>query len=258
MSRIIHVHLLPDLIPAGAVENQSAVILDILRASSTIVTAFENGVSAVIPCGEPSEALRLKTHSDGTLLLGGERGGVRIPGFDFGNSPAEYTRAAVAGRRLAFTTTNGTRALLKCREASEIAIGCILNLNALAVWLQRSDREIHIVCAGTDGFISGEDVYAAGALVEAVSRLQHSPPVLNDSAEIAHLATQQLIGDSASPTDTLAKAFEQTRGGRNLIEIGQHHDLPLCAAFNSSRWVPYYDFKTSTLQAEQVNNSFPP
>jgi 2-phosphosulfolactate phosphatase len=252
MSRIVHVHLLPDLIPAGAVENQSAVILDILRASSTIITAFENGVSAVIPCGEPAEALRLRTESSDPLLLGGERGGVRIPGFDFGNSPAEYTRAAVAGRRLVFTTTNGTRALLKCRQASEIAIGCILNLNALALWLERSGREIHLVCAGTDGFISGEDVYAAGALVEAIGNLQQSPLELNDSADIAHRAVLQLLGGSATPAETLARAFEQTRGGRNLIQIGQHHDLPLCAAFNSSRWVPFYDFRSGELKAESM------
>lgn len=228
MSRIIHVHLLPDLIPANAVENQSAVILDILRASSTIVTAFENGVSAVIPCGEPADALRLKAISGGESLLGGERGGVRIAGFDFGNSPAEYTRSAIAGRRLAFTTTNGTRALLKCRQAAEIAIGCILNINALAAWLARSSREIHLVCAGTDGFISGEDVYAAGAIVEAIGRLQNSRLELNDSAELAHRAVLQLLEGTPAPAETLARAFEQTRGGRNLLQIGQQIDLTLC------------------------------
>jgi 2-phosphosulfolactate phosphatase len=252
MSRTIHVHLLPELIPHGAVDNQSAVIVDVLRASSTIVTAFHNGAAAVIPCGEPDQALLLKNQSGGTLLLGGERGGVRIPGFDLGNSPAEYSPQTVSGRRLAFTTTNGTRALLKCKHATDIAIGCLLNLSALTAWLQRSTRQIHIVCAGTDGIVTGEDVLAAGAMVETLTAHAQSPPTLNDSAALARNALLQTLNGTTSAAETLAQAFADTQGGRNLITIGQHLDLPLCAALNSSTWVPFYDFNTGELRAEQM------
>jgi 2-phosphosulfolactate phosphatase len=249
MLRTVHVHLLPDLIPIGAVAGKTAVIIDVLRASSTIVTALESGATAVIPCGDPAEARRFRgTAPSSNVLLGGERHGVRIEGFDLGNSPAEYTPAVVAGRRIVFTTTNGTRALLKCHDADQIVIGCWLNLASLAEWLSVRTGEIHLVCAGTDGIISGEDVLAAGAIVLALQKLLSEGPDLNDSAAIARAAAAQLLDDSVNPNAILADYFQTTQGGRNLIAINQQSDLALCAAISSSRCIPILDSGSGELR----------
>lgn len=250
MSKRVHVHLLPDLMPEGAVAGKTAVIIDVLRASSTIVTALDHGAACVIPCGDPVEARRLKASSAvAGVLLGGERRGVRIDGFDLGNSPAEYMREVVGGRRIVFTTTNGTRALLKCRSAKQIAIGCWLNLCSLADWLAATAEEIHLVCAGTDGIISGEDVLAAGAFVEKLAMLDSVELLLNDSASIARGAAVQLLGTDLADNAKLADYFRMTQGGRNLIEISQQSDLPLCAAISSSRCVPLLDAVSGELRA---------
>ncbi|MEY3176753.1 MAG: putative 2-phosphosulfolactate phosphatase [Planctomycetota bacterium] len=251
MSRIVHVHLLPDLIPADAVAGKTAVIIDVLRASSTIVTALDHGAIAVLPCGDPTEAKRLRNSSPGEpLLLGGERHGVRIEGFDLGNSPAEYTPEVVAGRRIVFTTTNGTRALLKCRGAAQIVIGCWLNLQRLTSWLAAQALEIHLVCAGTDGIVSGEDVLAAGAMVQQLAALTGANLELNDSAAIARGAAVQLLGPATDDRARLADYFANTQGGRNLIAIRQHSDLPLCAAISSSQCVPLLDPSGSELRQD--------
>ncbi|MFM7059001.1 MAG: 2-phosphosulfolactate phosphatase, partial [Planctomycetota bacterium] len=214
MSKCIHVHLLPDLIPPNAVTGQTAVIIDVLRASSTIVTALDQGAAAVIPCADPTEAKRIKAAlatATAPVLLGGERGGVRIDGFDLGNSPAEYTREMVAGRRIVFTTTNGTRALLRCRQARQIVIGCWLNLAGLTDWLAGTAPEVHLVCAGTDGIVSGEDVLAAGAFVQQLALIQGTEPDMNDSAAIARGAAVQLLGPAVKNSTALAAYFLSTQ-----------------------------------------------
>jgi 2-phosphosulfolactate phosphatase len=249
MLRTVHVHLLPDLIPVGAVVGKTAVIIDVLRASSTIVTALENGASAVIPCGDPAAARQLRgTSSSSDVLLGGERHGVRIEGFDLGNSPAEYTPSVVAGRRIVFTTTNGTRALLKCHAADQIVIGCWLNLASLAAWLCEVTGEVHLVCAGTDGIVAGEDVLAAGAIVQELEKRLSEGLRMNDSAAIARNAAAQLLDAAANPNAILADYFATTQGGRNLIGINQQADLPLCAAISSSRCIPLLDSRSGELR----------
>src|SRR5262245_9024917 len=112
MPRRVYVHLAPELFQSGDLHDGVAVVIDVLRASTTIVQALAAGALAVIPCSEVDEAERLAARfRPGTALLGGERKGVRIAGFDLGNSPGEYTPAVLRGKTLIFTTTNGTRAL---------------------------------------------------------------------------------------------------------------------------------------------------
>src|SRR5215471_15948471 len=109
MSRPILVHLLPTLVEPAELRDGVAVVIDLLRATSTIVHALAAGAKAVVPCGEIDEAWQVAARSQpGSFVLGGERGGLKISGFDLGNSPSEYTREAVAGNRVIFTTTNGT------------------------------------------------------------------------------------------------------------------------------------------------------
>ena len=141
----LNVHFLPAMMNTANLAGGTVVIIDILRASSTIITALHNGAKRVIPCGTPEEArqIREQSHAD-DVLLGGERGGVLIEGFDCGNSPAEYAPGRVAGKTIAFTTTNGTQALLKSAAAETILIGAFVNRRAVAERLHDDQRPVHL------------------------------------------------------------------------------------------------------------------
>jgi 2-phosphosulfolactate phosphatase len=250
MSRPLNVHMLPDLFREESIGGGIAVIIDILRASSTIVTAIHNGAEAVFPCATPDEArLREAVSGPEKVLLGGERGGVRIDGFDLGNSPAEYPGTLVRGRTLAFTTTNGTRALLKSLEAKKILIGCFLNRRSLLHHLVRDSFPIHLVCAGTDGQITGEDFLFAGCVVQGLVEQAKSDGEweLNDSAEIARRLWLTVSTDSMDLTGQIVEFFRTTRGGRNLIELQYDADLARCAQMDASTAVPEFDFEKRAL-----------
>src|SRR5262245_53129124 len=121
--RDVQVHLLPSLVPAGRLAGGLAVVIDVLRATTTIIHALAAGCSAVIPAAEVEEAReRAGRMLAGKVLLGGERDGRPLPGFDRGNSPLEYTPAACRGTTLVLTTTNGTRALLRAAEAERVLV----------------------------------------------------------------------------------------------------------------------------------------
>ncbi len=123
------VHLLPRHVEESVLADSVAVVVDVLRATTTMSHALANGARDVWPCLEVDDALAIAAALPSeTRLLGGERGGARIDGFDFGNSPGDYTPERVAGRTVVFTTTNGTRALLHCRSAARVALGAFVNL----------------------------------------------------------------------------------------------------------------------------------
>lgn len=240
----LHVHLLPDLIPSGALAGGTAVVIDVLRASTTIATALTSGVAAVIPCQSPEEAFALREQLGGEqVLLGGERGGIRIEGFDLGNSPTEYPAETVAGKTLIFTTTNGTRALQFSLDASAILTGAFINRTAVLSRLLTDELPVHLVCAGTDRQITGEDVLYAGCLV---SGLQQDCPEtlqweLNDSAELACRLWQSVEDGGSSIVAATEEFLLTTRGGRNLVRIGAAADPGRCAQLDLTEVVPEYD-----------------
>ena len=268
MSHQLHVHLLPSLIEADALNGGTAVIIDILRASSTMITALQNGATRVIPCGTTEEAFRLREQSPNeSIILGGERGGVKIQGFDYGNSPAEYSTAAVAGRTVVFTTTNGTKAILKASPAATILIGAFLNRAVIADRLLQERRDTHLICAGTDGIVTGEDVLFAGAIVDELIANDASESevsrrwVLNDSAVMAWSLWRKKVADVAQggtdPADQhgavcecLALAMRDTQGGRNLVSLGYDSDIGLCSQLDQFRIIPKLDRQKNGLTAE--------
>jgi 2-phosphosulfolactate phosphatase len=202
----------------------ACVVFDILRATTTMLTALANGASEIIPVSEIPEALALRA-KDPNILLAGERDGFRISAaqtgsidFDFGNSPREFTPEKIRHRRIAITTTNGTRALRACVHAAEIHIGSFLNLSALAKRVNASPHpHLLIICAGTADESSLEDTLAAGALCEALPNSQ-----LRDSAEIA-LATY------LHHKPNLIAAVSAARNGRRLLSIPElAPDVAIC------------------------------
>jgi 2-phosphosulfolactate phosphatase len=199
------------------------VVFDILRATSTIVTALAHGAKAVIPVEEISEALALCKQNPG-FLLAGERDGLRISGaltggveFDLGNSPREFTPDRVAGKTIVSTTTNGTRALRACAGAKRVLAASFLDLAATAGFLvHESPAHVLLVCAGTGEDTALEDVLGAGALCALLAR-QLSGCHSHDSAEIALAAFERA-------QNNLSAAVRQSRNARRLLGIRELRD----------------------------------
>jgi 2-phosphosulfolactate phosphatase len=234
-----HVHELFSRMPAGAVAGGIAVVIDVLRASTTIVTALASGAAAVVPLADVDAARRRAAALGGAAILGGERGGRPIAGFDLGNSPAEYRAARVAGRIVVITTTNGTAALDACRGAREVLVGAIVNRTAVAAAARRfavGGAAVHLVCAGTDGRVTEEDVLAAGAILDAAG-VEEAGDTLDASAASALAAWRAVAARGALPA-TLAEPFRRSRGGANLVALGMESDLVLAAAIDTCGVVP--------------------
>ena len=235
MSRPLHVHLVPSLFTPEMLGGGSAVVIDVLRASTTICHALHAGADRVVPCGTVEDARRAAAalrEAGEPALLAGERGCVKVDGFDLGNSPTDFTPAVVGGRPVVLTTTNGTAALLRCLEAKEVLVGCFANLSPLISHLKAGDGPVHLVCAGTDRAVTAEDVLFAGRaanrLVAAgVGTLDHhdgDPARLAAAFAAAHPDAAAVLADS--------------RGGRNLARLGRGDDVAVCAAADSASVVP--------------------
>jgi len=235
----IDVYLLPALVDPVELESKTVVVIDVLRATTTIVHALAAGASEVAPCEEIEDAKKLAATLGTQAVLSGEREGLPIPGFDLGNSPAEYTRERVGGKTLVFTTTNGTRAMHRCRHAARVLLGAFVNFSAVCRELA-DDDQIALICAGTDGHVTREDTLLAGAMVDDLSRARKCE--LNDQAEIAADAWQtavRLLTDRP-----LGIMLRDSRGGRNLIETGQENDIDLAAQIDKFDVVPQLDLAT--------------
>lgn len=249
MPRTINVHLLPALVEPHELAGRTVVVIDVLRATTTIIHALAAGAKEVVPLLEVEEARELARKLMPHAVLGGERGGKRIEGFDLGNSPLEYTPAAVGGKTLVFTTTNGTRAMLRCAQARRILIAGFVNFSAVCRELA-GEEQIDIVCAGTDGHVTREDTLLAGAIVEecrpslrdvpSVNTARLGETACNDQAEIAADAWRSAVG-ALSGKDPLSAALRESRGGRNLIEIGHENDIDIAAQIDRFDIVPELD-----------------
>lgn len=240
MTHQAHVHLLPGLVTPEELAGSTVVVVDILRATTTIVHALAAGASKVTPLLEVDRALAIKSQLGNSAVLGGERGGRKIPGFDLGNSPGEYTRVSVGGKTLIFTTTNGTRALEMCRHASRVLLGAFANFSAVCREVGRLER-LDILCAGTDGQITREDVLFAGAVIDDLHRA--GTVLTNDQADIACDAWRAATLDFAGPKP-LAEYLRASSGGRNLIEIGHERDIDIAAQIDRCDLVAELDMKS--------------
>jgi 2-phosphosulfolactate phosphatase len=249
----LHVHFLPAHVPTEDLAGSVVIVIDLLRASSTICQALASGATCVIPFLEIDDARRAAEQFDRTaVVLGGERHGRIIDGFDLGNSPLEYSPVAVAGRPLLFTTTNGTRALDHARLARRTLVGCALNRRAIAEAVAAEPR-VDILCAGTDGAITGEDILAAGAIADAlVGGTSATGWELNAEAQSAVDQWRALVAlaaaTSRTPADQFAVAMEQTPGGSNLVAIGHGIDLPACAELDILPIVPELNHATGEIR----------
>jgi 2-phosphosulfolactate phosphatase len=240
MTQQAFVHLLPGLVTPEELAGSTVVVVDILRATTTITYALAAGATKVIPLLEVDRALAMKSQLGASAVLGGERGGKKIPGFDLGNSPGEYTRNSVGGKTVVFTTTNGTRAMEMCRQSSRVLLGSFANFSAVCREVASLER-IDILCAGTDSQITREDVLFAGAVIDDLHRT--TKLLTNDQADIACDAWRAATLDFAGPKP-LAEYLRASTGGRNLIEIGHERDIDIAALIDKFDLVAELDLKT--------------
>jgi len=222
----------PRVFSEAMAKGAHVIVIDVLRASSTIVQATENGVERIIPVAEVEDATRLlPTLKRADTLLGGEQDGHTIDGFDLGNSPIEYTTRVVTGKTLIFCTTNGTVAITKSTAAADIAVGCFLNLTAVVDRLVEAapDRAV-VLCAGNSGTLSLEDFVCGGHMVARIHAAMGSRVTLNDGAAAAFA----LAGCMPDP-ETMIRASVH---GRKLAELGFEQDLEFCARMDRYAGVP--------------------
>lgn len=204
------------------------VVFDILRATTSMITALANGAEAIIPVAEISEALAIRQKSP-SVLLAGERNGLRIRAeltgsidFDLGNSPREFTSEKVQGRTIVMSTTNGTRALRACAGAKMILVSSFLNLRATTNWLRdKSPSHLILVCSGTHEEPALEDTLAVGAMCEKIWS-SYAGGHVSDSAEIARRIYPLLQFN-------LIEAMKHSRNGRRLLSNPElRDDVYLC------------------------------
>ena len=208
---LVDVVFTPD--EAGAAP--TGVVIDVIRATSTICQALASGYERVF-CTAEVETARALRDALGEGVLGGERSAVRIPGFDLGNSPREY--AEPAGATLILSTTNGTRAVLAAAERCErVYVASLLNLSAVVEAVRAAHDDAVVVCAGVQGTMNLDDTYVAGRIVEQLGWGR------TDAAE----AAARLAGTWGGAEE----AFRASRSGRNLMENAPElePDIPFCA-----------------------------
>ena len=205
-------------LPQQDLSGACCVVFDVLRATSTMVTALANGAAAILPVEEIREALAARAHYPNALLAG-EREGVRIgpaltdgTTFDLGNSPREFTSEIVSGRTIIMSTTNGTRALRACLRAQTTLIGSFVNLSATAAAIERAEpARLVVVCSGTGEQAAYEDVLAAGALCQKLWP-RYREGLVADSAQVA----RQVFLTSEHDLKTM---MSRSRNARRLLSI---------------------------------------
>lgn len=226
----------PATLHSAELQGRLVVVIDVLRASSTIVVALANGARTVIPFDSTDEVItRSKSFERSEVILAGERKMRTVPGFDLGNSPSEFTPEIVGGRTILFSTSNGTSALLAIQGARDVLIGSFLNFSAVLAMVRsacRSGIDVALVCAGSDGQFALEDAVCAGHFVRGMTK-RLANVALNDAARIASLADRRYAAD-------LRRVFEESSHGRALADAGYGEDLLLCASVDTHPVVPVY------------------
>lgn len=234
----LQVALLPGLLHTDNTGNRGAVVIDTLRFTTTAAQALAAGCHSIWVAGTVQQALNLSGDSSekNRSLLCGERNCRPIAGFDLGNSPLEYTPQRVKDRKLIFTTTNGTLAVQATSDFQHCLLGSLVNSRAVARRiLDLRIQDWHFIGAGTDGEVAGEDILAAGAIIQRLVELtKHQVRLVNDAAMLA----LQLWEQSTRQFPDLAGLLSSFSGGRNLVDAGYGKDILFASQVDSLDIVP--------------------
>jgi len=231
---IIDLYLIPGPVEQDKLANKSLVLIDVLRASTTICQSLQSGAKAVIPVEQSGEAaeLRSKIGVEDSILCG-ERNGIKIENFDLGNSPREYTSEKVKDKTVILTTSNGTKTYARSKYASLTLAAGIVNLKCVYARIIKEKNDLAIICAGNDGVFSIEDTLCGGMLIDMICKNHDSKIELSDSASLASLLYD-------TNRDRLKDAVKSGKHGNYLNEIGFGEDVALAAEPNSIPILPVY------------------
>lgn len=210
------------------------VIIDVLRASSTMVTALGNGAREVLPASDYGTAGLLASKMGvGARVLGGERDGRRVDGYDLGNSPLEYTKEVVNKKSVILITTNGTPALMGSRTARTLVVGCFLNASRVTECIRSAKQDTFLVCCGWKGRASMEDTVCAGLIVDRLfgSKL---PAHVPDSVRMAHILYDTY-------RDSLAETLKRSSHAERLRTLGYGDDVGYCLQIDHIDVLPVFD-----------------
>jgi 2-phosphosulfolactate phosphatase len=220
-----------DGVGESLVKGKLIAVIDVLRVSTTIAYAHASGAERIVPVESVEAASKLAASLDKAVtLLGGEKEGKRIDGFDLGNSPLEYTGDVVGGKNLVLSTSNGTKAITKAREADEVIVACFVNMTPVLEHIGRAgEKPVGILCAGKQGRFALEDAVCAGMMVD---RLAAAGDVELDDAAVA---ARLLYGEHR---DDIPGLVRNCQHGRYLMSLGFDKDLDACAAVDSLNTLP--------------------
>jgi 2-phosphosulfolactate phosphatase len=225
MQRKIEVCFTPALIDLYTIEDSIVVVIDILRATSSMVYGIDNGAEAIIPVALVEDCL---TYMDKGFLLAAERNGEVVEGYDFGNSPFSYTADKVAGKTVVLTTTNGTKALHLARKAHQVVIGAFLNLQALCDWIKEQEKDVLLLCAGWKDQFNIEDTLFAGAVVH---RLRNEFALYDDSS----VAAEDLY---LLAKDDLRAYVGKSSHSHRMVALNIEEDVKFCLQVDLCQAIP--------------------
>lgn len=226
MSRTIQVCLTPALLNLYHLENSIVVVIDVLRATSSITYGLDNGAEAIIPVSKVEDCLEYK---DSGYLLAAERNGEVVAGYDFGNSPFSYTTEKVKGKTIVLTTTNGTKAMRMAQQSAfMVVVGSFLNLEALCSWLKSQDKDVLLLCAGWKDQFNLEDTLFAGAVVRELR---------NDFIHFddASVAAEDMYGLAKAD---LREYLRKSSHSHRLEQLNIEEDVKFCLRLNVCKTIP--------------------
>lgn len=214
------------------IRNKTVVVIDVLRACSSMVTALVNGAKGIIPVEDMAMASKIAANLDPkSTLLCGEKDGKKIDGYQLGNSPMEYSKGVVDGKTMIMNTTNGTKAVTRASLARKILIGCFLNAEYVVEELRNAEGDIIVICAGWKSRLSLEDMLCAGLIIDRLSD-GLLPDDASDGAKLAHVLYQKYAND-------IEGAVSQSNHANRLRDVAHPNDISYCSQLDRISIVPY-------------------
>jgi 2-phosphosulfolactate phosphatase len=240
----IELHFTPVNLDEMALKDKNVVVIDVLRASTSIAMALHNGAKEIIPVNSVEYAVKISgSQAGGMTLRAGERNSKMIEGFNLGNSPAEYTEETVKGKSIIFMTTNGSVAIVKGKHARNLVVAGFVNISPVVDYLVALNEDITIVCAGQEENFCIEDTMCAGRIINMIQDVQRSMLELDDAA-VAASVLDKALGKS------LLKILKNSEHGKYLAEIGFAQDVKLCSDIDSINVLPVLTGNVIRLQKD--------
>ncbi len=244
----INVLLSPVVTDELSFTGKTTVVIDVLRASSTIVTALSNGAREVVPVATVEFAVKVSGGMfGGQTLLGGERNTKKIEGFALGNSPLEYSPEIVTGKTIILYTTNGSKAIVKAKFSENLFVCSFMNLEILSKHLVKLDKDFEILCSGRNNYYSMEDTICAGKLITEIQKL-------NERVELSD-AAKASVSLNKSFGKNLLKMLEESEHGKILLENGFEDDLKFCSKINTYNIIPYFSANVLKVLPDSQNGN---